>query len=469
MFFVFIYEENEHRKHLLTECVREYIIVTESDMEIAISTGNSSEIIAAIQLHRARGLYFLSSSEQGAKAAAIISQYDTNGAIIGIGHGAWHSEKKSGTIETESDERLFRKNVYAFLKKNYENYISDENLYRFKTRGNGHSSCAYDEILFFETDPTNSRWIILHTKIKKYTLVGTLNNISQELGDSFFRCHKSFVINLDNIPEEELSGIERNKGIIVMQEGAECHVSVRKSRELLKKLSVSSVQQRPVSELFPILPFLDTEKKSFFIPIIGVFFLICIVLAFTTGFLLNRNENRNENTPEITPEISEPENTSAINIPMSAASIRIPANEAMYLSLETTQSSVIIEPHQGDYIRIQSTSENLPPYTLANNNLQITDTDASVIIISIPQNTEPIFNTIHVRMENGNIQIRGASALATQELEMSVMFGSIIISNISATKRLDLQTHHGNIYLENVNAPPDNFIYNANRGYIITR
>jgi two-component system response regulator AgrA len=468
MFFVFIYEENEQRKHLLTECVREYIIATESDMEIAISTGNSSEIITAIQLHRARGLYFLS-SEHGAKAAEIISQYDTNGTIIGIGQGAWYSEKKEGTIEIGLDERILRKSVYDFLKKNYENYILDESLYRFKTRGNGYSACAYDEILFFETDPESSRWIILHTKIKKYTLVETLNNISQTLGDSFFRCHKSFIVNIDNIPEEELSNIEKNNGIIKMQEDSVCYVSVRKSRELLKKLSAPNVQQRPISELPSMLPFLDSEKKPFFYPIAGVFFLICIVLAFTAGFLLNKDEDKNENTFETPPEILEQENSSAINIPMSAASIRIPKNEATYLTLETTQSSVIIETHSEDDIRIQSTSENLPPYTLTNSNLQITDTDAGVIIISIPKNTEPVFNAIHVRMQNGNIQIRGASTLATHELEMSVLYGNIIISNFSATNSLDLQTHHGNIYLENVTAPIDNFIYNANRGYIITR
>ncbi|MDR0273235.1 MAG: LytTR family transcriptional regulator DNA-binding domain-containing protein [Clostridiales bacterium] len=428
MLFVFIYEENE--RNFLTECIRDFIFTNECDIQIALSTNDSAEMISAIQLHRAKGIYFL--SEKFTAAAEAIKQYDSVGTII--------------YTKPAADEILFRQNIYDRLYKAYEEYISDENLFRFKTRGNRNAACAYEDILFFETDPVNSRWIIMHTKFKNYDLIGTLNNLAKTLPSNFFRCHKSFLVNIENIPDD----FDKNIGIITMKEDSDCHVSVRKRRELFKKLNAAQFSTKPVPSVFRF-------NKKF------ILFPLCILLAFFAGYITDLSES-----PELpeSPEIPS-HDLQHINIPMSSASINIPANEVSRLSLEISQSSVVIETHPEEFVKIQNTGINLPPYTQSGNNLTVSAEDtAGVIVISIPENA---VLSIFAAIENGDIQIKGSSSFAPNELEISVNFGSIFISNVFAAARLDLQTHYGNIYLENVFAPQNNFIYNANRGNIVTR
>ena len=89
----------------------------------------------------------------------------------------------------------------------------------------------YDEILFFETS-ANVHKIILHCKTRQLEFIGKIKDIEKELDKRFYRCHKSYLVNTDNIKE-----VDSGENIIRMVNGDECLLSFRKTKglkELLK-------------------------------------------------------------------------------------------------------------------------------------------------------------------------------------------------------------------------------------------
>ena len=86
----------------------------------------------------------------------------------------------------------------------------------------------HDEILFFETHPTISRRMILHTESSKLDFRGMIGNVA-EYSPKFFLCHKSFVVNISKI-----KSINKLAKEIKMVSGEIVPVSTRKMAELLR-------------------------------------------------------------------------------------------------------------------------------------------------------------------------------------------------------------------------------------------
>ena len=87
----------------------------------------------------------------------------------------------------------------------------------------------YDEVLFFETSE-NSHKIVLHTKKRVVEFTGHLKSVEEQLDYRFYRCHRSYIVNTDNI-----KGIKFQKLTIHMENGEICPISVH-AKTGLKKL-----------------------------------------------------------------------------------------------------------------------------------------------------------------------------------------------------------------------------------------
>ena len=77
------------------------------------------------------------------------------------------------------------------------------------------------DIVFIETS-TNSHKIIIHESNRKTEIFTTLKEISKNLDDRFYRCHRAYIVNKNRI--KEINKINR---IVYMDNGAECLASFR--------------------------------------------------------------------------------------------------------------------------------------------------------------------------------------------------------------------------------------------------
>ena len=88
-------------------------------------------------------------------------------------------------------------------------------------------SMEYDKILFFETSPTIHK-IILHGTDRSIEFYSKMKDIQDKLDSRFCRCHRSYLINKDNIKE-----INRSERVVYMINGESCLVSTRLIKNLI--------------------------------------------------------------------------------------------------------------------------------------------------------------------------------------------------------------------------------------------
>ena len=84
----------------------------------------------------------------------------------------------------------------------------------------------YDDILFFETS-SNVNKISLHCKNRQMEFLGKMKEVEKEVDGRFYRCHRSFLVNKDNMRE-----IDFQNRVIYMANGDQCLLSFRMMRGL---------------------------------------------------------------------------------------------------------------------------------------------------------------------------------------------------------------------------------------------
>lgn len=84
----------------------------------------------------------------------------------------------------------------------------------------------YDDILFFETS-SNVHKVILHAKERQIEFSSTMKELTSTLGDYFVRCHRSFLVNKNNIKEVDV----KNR-ILYFTNGETCMMSTRMMKGL---------------------------------------------------------------------------------------------------------------------------------------------------------------------------------------------------------------------------------------------
>lgn len=83
-----------------------------------------------------------------------------------------------------------------------------------------------DEIAYCEVF---GHQVCIHTKDGSYEYPGTLDGLEGKLGGRFFRCHRSFLVNMDYV-------IRQEKGTAVLAGGEKVMVSRRRQQEFMQRL-----------------------------------------------------------------------------------------------------------------------------------------------------------------------------------------------------------------------------------------
>lgn len=202
----------------------------------------SEDIIARASEKKSHQIFFLDleikgDEKQGIDVARAIREKDSTAIIAFV---TTHSEFMLLTyqslvgaidfIDKNLNDAAFEQRLELCLKEalKYQKGNLGENSYLFETT-KARIRVAYDDILYFETSPTVHR-VILHTKTGQTEFYGTIAEVAKS-DERLFKCHRSFVINVNNVAE-----FDKSTRTAYFANGSYCQVSRDKVKSLMAEM-----------------------------------------------------------------------------------------------------------------------------------------------------------------------------------------------------------------------------------------
>ncbi len=241
MLNVIICEDNENQRKRITKFIEDSIMIENLDMKIALSTENPMEIIEYLNKNEISGLYFLDvdlqSDINGIKLAEVVREYDPRGFIVFV---TTHAEMSYLTFlyKVEAMDYIIKDNIEQIKDRIHQCILNAHKKYSSKTTEMQKKftlktedkviNIEYNKILFFETSNIIHK-IIIHAVDRQIEFYSKMKDIEKRLDNRFYRCHRSFLVNKENIKE-----IDTNNRIIYMINDEECLVATRLLNGLIK-------------------------------------------------------------------------------------------------------------------------------------------------------------------------------------------------------------------------------------------
>jgi len=239
MLDIFVCEDNAAQRRTVVQIIRNIVLIEELDMQLILDTGDPYILLNKVKTSQNTGIYFLdidlSSSMNGMKLAQQIRLFDPRGFIIFI---TAHSELSYMTFQYRVEAMDFvlkdapaeaKVKIKECLLNAMERYTLQTNrthkVYTIEIGGRK-ISMDYDDILFFETS-NNIHKVILHAKDRQIEFFATLKELTNRFDSNFVRCHRSFLVNKNNIKE-----IDVKNRIICFINGETCMMSTRMMKGL---------------------------------------------------------------------------------------------------------------------------------------------------------------------------------------------------------------------------------------------
>lgn len=234
MLHIFVCEDDASQRNSIVKTIQNTVLIEELDMHFALETDSPYELLDAVKSSQHTGIYFLDidlkCNINGMKLAQQIRLFDPRCFIIFV---TAHSELSYMTFQyrVEAMDFVLKDNpaeakvkIRECLLNALERYSCQENKLQ-KTYtidvGDRKISVDYNDIFFFETS-NNIHKIILHAKDRQIEFSGTIKDLENILDDNFLRCHRSFLINKNNIQE-----VDTKNRIIYFKNGETCLISTR--------------------------------------------------------------------------------------------------------------------------------------------------------------------------------------------------------------------------------------------------
>lgn len=239
MLNIFVCEDNDVQRQAIVQIIQNTVLIEELDMQLVLDTENPYELLDEIRNSQNTGVYFLdidlNSDMNGMKLAQQIRLFDPRGFIIFI---TAHSELSFMTFQyrVEAMDFVLKDNPGEMKVKIRECLLNAMERYTLQTNkthkvytidvGGRKISVDYDDIFFFETSG-NIHKIILHAKERQIEFFGTMKELTGALDGNFVRCHRSFLVNKNNIKE-----VDAKNRIIYFTNGETCLMSTRMMKGL---------------------------------------------------------------------------------------------------------------------------------------------------------------------------------------------------------------------------------------------
>lgn len=234
MLHIFVCEDDTVQRKAVVRTIQNTVLMEELDMRLILDTADPYALLEAARTSQNTGIYFLDidlkCDMNGLKLAQQIRKFDPRCFIIFI---TVHLELSYMTFQyrVEAMDFVLKDNpaetkikIRECLFHAWERHTLQTNkvhkTYTIEIGGR-RISVAYQDILFFETS-RNIHKVILHAKDRQIEFTGKLKDLERILDDSFVRCHRSFLVNRNNIKE-----VDTKERVIYFANGETCLMSTR--------------------------------------------------------------------------------------------------------------------------------------------------------------------------------------------------------------------------------------------------
>lgn len=247
---VVICEDNTRISNQITNYINKYAYMEDNSIEIVLNSSNPFEVIEFIESQVVDCFFLdidLGFSINGLDLAILIRKKYPLASIIFV---TTHSKMLRLTFKYRVEALDFilkdefenlQENILEAVKTAYDKYekIGQQDSPKFSQLKIGEfiKNIDFNEILYFKTAETAHK-ITLVTLNGQYEFYQSLN-IVEENDEKFFRCHKGFVINIDNIQE-----INRKLKVVRMKNGENCPIAFRRLKSLENTVSKLLSQDR---------------------------------------------------------------------------------------------------------------------------------------------------------------------------------------------------------------------------------
>lgn len=242
MIDVYVVEDQPEFRDRLYKIIHNMIMIESFDMELKLKTSDPYELLESCKNTQNTGVYFLDvdlgADINGIQLAEKIREYDPRGFIIFV---TTHAEMSYLTFKykVEALDYIIKDNQQEIQSRVHQCLLNVNEKYSASGKDN-HKTISiklsdrqvvveYDKILFFETS-SSAHKVNLHCFDRQIEFYGHLSELEDQLDERFIRCHRSFLVNKNNINE-----LNKQTKVIIMKNGQECYYSTRGAR-LLKEI-----------------------------------------------------------------------------------------------------------------------------------------------------------------------------------------------------------------------------------------
>lgn len=239
---IFILEDNLYQKERLLATIKDILKEENLTCRHLEAYSKASNLLDNIKERGSHQLFFFDieikdEARKGLEVASELRQVDPNAVIVFV---TTHSEFAPISFK-------YKVAAYDFIDKaldpeDLKEQVRDCILYTSSLSGGIQSEVAYfdyksskaqinvplHDILYFETSQTAHK-LILRTKTERLEFYAKISDVEQ-MSDKFYQCHRSFLINLDNI-----SRVDKSSQLVYFDNGETCLVSRLKMKTLLTK------------------------------------------------------------------------------------------------------------------------------------------------------------------------------------------------------------------------------------------
>lgn len=235
---VLICEDDKQQRQLLQRYILQYSLSKNRDIEIVLCSGKV-ELVQQYIKNEKVDVYILdidlNSDICGLKIAQIIREKDSLADIIFV---TSYAEKLKLTFKYKlaaldfivKNNANLQEDLNKALDSSYNKlnqlYGNDFSKYFTIKIGEYIRKINYNDIYYFETS-SNAHKVILKERNGLYEFYNNLSEVENNLDDRFFRCHRSYIVNLDHI-----ISYNKRQRYLMLKNGEQCPLAYSKKNAL---------------------------------------------------------------------------------------------------------------------------------------------------------------------------------------------------------------------------------------------
>lgn len=240
---VVICEDNQRFAYQMADYIKRYAFIEENGIEIVLNSGNPFEIMEYISVNHIDCFFLdidLGTSINGLDLAMEIRKYHPLASIVFV---TTYNEMLKLTFKYHVEALDFiskdeitdlRENIIIALETAYSKYKKigqqkNVRIFQFKT-GEFVKNIECSDIIAFQVS-SSAHKVILSTFNGQFEFYQSLNKI-EEHDKGFFRCHKAYIINIENVED-----IDFKLRKVRMKNGMDYPVAFRRLKSLKHAVS----------------------------------------------------------------------------------------------------------------------------------------------------------------------------------------------------------------------------------------